>query len=105
MAKFFNDQGGLQKLTAQLELAKARIPANVREAHTHCSKHRTEVLSSESCGCFYCLETFAVSEIEDWTDDSQTALCPKCGIDSVIGSAAGFTLTKEFLEKMHKHWF
>jgi hypothetical protein len=105
VAKFFNDQGGLQKLTAQLELAKARMPANVREAHVHCSKHRAEILTSESCACFYCLKTFGASQIEDWVDDGQTALCPKCGIDSMIGSAAGFALTPEFLEEMHKHWF
>jgi acetone carboxylase gamma subunit len=34
-----------------------------------------------------------------------TALCPYCGIDSVIGDKSGFPITKEFLEKMYQHWF
>jgi hypothetical protein len=34
-----------------------------------------------------------------------TAMCPRCGIDSVIGSASGIDLTPEFLRKMHDFWF
>jgi hypothetical protein len=49
------------------------------------------------------------SEIEEWTDElagvSTTALCPRCGIDSVIGSRSGFALTSEFLREMHDYWF
>jgi hypothetical protein len=105
VTKFFNDQGGLDKIVARLGLAKSRMPADVREAHEHCSKHRPEIIGSETCGCFYCLEIFTASEIEDWVDDGQTALCAKCGIDSVIGSASGFPVTKEFLQEMHKFWF
>ena len=37
--------------------------------------------------------------------EEQTALCPKCEIDSVIGSASEFPITKDFLERMHAHWF
>jgi hypothetical protein len=29
----------------------------------------------------------------------------KCEIDSIIGSASEFPITKEFLERMHAHWF
>jgi len=34
------------------------------------------------------------NEIQDWTDDGDTALCPKCGIDSVIGSVSGYPICK-----------
>ena len=79
-------------------------------AHEHSSRHREELLSSESCGCFYCLEIYGPLEITDWIDEDQNgigscALCPKCGIDSVIGSASGFPVTGEFLGKMRLHWF
>lgn len=50
-------------------------------------------------------EVFPPSEIEDWTDDDDTALCPKCGIDSVIGSVSGYPIERQFLQKMHDHWF
>ncbi|MCK6628712.1 MAG: cytoplasmic protein [Anaerolineae bacterium] len=74
-------------------------------AHKFSSNHREGVLRSTICGCFYCLHIFRPGEILDWIDGSQTALCPKCGIDSVIGSNAGFPVTTEFLEKMQMYWF
>jgi hypothetical protein len=105
MTKFFNDQGGLKNLLGRLEAAKAKMLGDVRDAHVHSSKHRAEISSSIICGCFYCEKTFQAREIVDWTDDGQTALCPKCGIDSVIGSASGFPVTQEFLHQMCEHWF
>jgi hypothetical protein len=74
-------------------------------AHKSCSRHRSEIERSERCGCFYCLQSFLPGEIEEWTDDDTTAMCPRCGIDSVIGSASGFSLSQEFLRRMHHYWF
>jgi hypothetical protein len=56
------------------------------------------------------MERFQPNEITEWCDEDsmgagQTALCPRCGIDSVIGSASGFPLTPEFLEAMNRRWF
>jgi len=95
----------MKRPIAHLDAAKAKMPRDVRETHVHSSKHRSEVLASESCGCFYCKGTFRASEIEEWVDCGQTALCPKGGIDSVTGSEAGVPLTKEFLDQMHEYWF
>lgn len=81
----------------------------LQSAHKRSSNQRDEVLTSEQCGCFQCCQNFRPDEIEDWTDEvagtAMTALCPRCGVDSVIGSGAGFALTPEFLREMHKHWF
>ncbi len=78
-------------------------------AHRHSIKHREEILASDLCGCFYCLEVFPPSTIGTWVDMSndagQTALCPHCSVDSVIGSKSGYSLTDEFLRRMHTHWF
>lgn len=75
-------------------------------AHKHSSNHREELLASENCGCFYCAQIYSPSEIEDWIDDNDgCALCPKCGIDSVIGSASGYPITTDFLKQMKKRWF
>ena len=83
--------------------------ANIESAHRHSSVHRDEILASDVCGCFYCRQTFPPSEIEEWVDErdgvGRTALCPRCGIDSVIGSRAGFALTPEFLREMYDYWF
>jgi len=75
-------------------------------AHRHCIDHRDEIEASETCGCFHCLFVFPPSKIVDWVDDpGVTALCPKCGIDSVIGSASGYPISAKFLRKMKRHWF
>jgi hypothetical protein len=78
-------------------------------AHKHCSSHRNEILASEQCGCFYCLAIFQAGEISEWVDEidevGTTAMCPYCGIDSVIGSASGYPITVEFLDAMKAHWF
>lgn len=74
-------------------------------AHAHSSDHRVQVLASKACGCFYCRRTFSPEEIGEWIDDDQTALCPKCGIDSVIGDRSGYQLSDEFLRAMRARWF
>jgi hypothetical protein len=74
-------------------------------AHKHCSQHRSEIERSERCGCFYCLQTFAPKEIQEWTDSGATTMCPRRGIDSVTGSACGFSLSRDFLQRMHRRWF
>jgi hypothetical protein len=74
-------------------------------AHGHSANHRSEIMESELCGCFYCLSTFIPTAIAEWVDDGATALCPSCGIDSVLGSKAGHPLTNEYLGQMHRRWF
>ena len=74
-------------------------------AHKRSSSHRSEIERSERCSCFYCLQSFLPGEIYEWIDDDTTAMCPRCGIDSVIGSASGYSLSEKFLKKMHDYWF
>jgi hypothetical protein len=85
------------------------IDVDVELAHRWSSHHREELFTSEQCGCFYCLDIFPVEAIDDWTDSvdgvGQTALCPRCGVDSVIGSVAGFPIERWFLERMRQRWF
>jgi uncharacterized paraquat-inducible protein A len=75
-------------------------------AHRHSIRHREEITTSEACGCFYCEAILDPAEIRDWTDEDQTALCPRCGIDALIGENSGFPATNPaFLKAMRKHWF
>ena len=74
-------------------------------AHKHTIFNRPELESSALCGCFYCFATFPADDISEWIDDGQTAVCPKCPVDSVIGSASGFPITPEFLHRMHDKYF
>lgn len=77
----------------------------ILEAHKHSANHKRELLKSKICGCFFCGKIFPPTEITDWIDKDQTALCPHCTIDAVIGESSGSPLTKEFLEKMRDYWF
>jgi len=78
---------------------------DLEAAHTHCRLNRAELQNSFQCGCFYCLAVFTTIEIVEWVDEDQTAICPKCPVDSVIGSASGYPITAEFLKSMHDKWF
>lgn len=75
------------------------------EQHKHVMRNRFEIEKSFSCACCYCENSFSPSLIVKWIDNNQTALCPLCGIDAVIGSACGFDLTPALLKTMHKEWF
>lgn len=98
-------KGGLKEASYR---ATRMADDDLKRAHRHSSLHREELLRSTVCGCFYCLSIFPPAEISDWTDGSPvglTALCPKCGIDSVIGSESGYDISIEFLTRMHEAWF
>lgn len=94
----------------------------VEDAHKHASKHRAEIEASKECACFYCLKRFPPSEIREWVPEhawsrvdggrrvqgellGHSALCPRCGIDSVLGDASGVEMTDEFMRAMQRHWF
>lgn len=77
-----------------------------KSAHAHSAHHRAEIEASDRCGCFFCGAVFPASEILDWVDGGQTALCPRCGIDSVLGDASDLPVTEAaFLTAMNRHWF
>ena len=51
---------------------------------------------------------FLSAKITEWIDvdstgEGQTATCPRCGIDSVLGSASGLPISREFLDEMNRH--
>ena len=58
-----------------------------------------------NAGCYHCVKMFKASEIKEYTDAEQTALCPFCSVDSVVFDNAGFELTEDNLKKAKKYWF
>jgi len=76
------------------------------EAHNYCDNHKASLENDCLCGCFHCLEIFNPKLIKDWIpDESGTAICPYCGIDSIIGESSGFPITRPFLSKMNGYYF
>lgn len=83
---------------------------NLQAAHDAARFNREILAQNNKCGCFYCLKVFSPSEIEEWCPELEdgeevTAICPYCGIDSVLPESAGFPLTQEFLNAMRERWF
>ena len=89
----------------------AKDMADLEKAHEYASKHRQELEKDKVCGCFWCMEIYNPEEIKRWVsgdadpEKQDTALCPRCGVDAVIGESSGYLITKEFLGEMHKYWF
>ena len=98
-------------------------PVSLSHAVAHSFQNRAEVERSDLCACFYCFARFPPADIRYWTDSNdpdwgdlgpeepdfvrypgQTATCPFCEVDSVIGSASGYALTSDFLRSLHDYW-
>lgn len=59
-----------------------------------------ELLDLENYGsCFSCFYASKISEIKRWTDCGQTAICPKCGIDSILPGDIGSDLLQEMYDR------
>jgi hypothetical protein len=96
-----------QKIAAGLEEVRAllnglqTLKPELKKLHSNSIYNLGAIEKAHRCGCFFCLRTFAPSEITQWTDKGQTALCPKCGIDSVLPSVTDPSI----LAVMNLYWF
>jgi len=89
--------------------------ADQESLHRLCTHNREILASVQEAGCFYCCALFTPAAIADWVDgpfvetgdldQGITALCPECGIDSVIPGRPRVPLTVELLTEMRGHWF
>lgn len=79
----------------------------LKKAHQASFKNKESILRSKKCGCFSCQKIFPASEacFMKEADGQETAWCPYCDIDAVLGDASGFPITEKFLEEMNKCWF
>jgi hypothetical protein len=65
----------------------------------HTRQNRAEISRSEVCGCLHCEQLYRPAEIAGWV--GETAVCPRCGQKTVVGSGAGMVLTRELLHRSH----
>ncbi len=85
-------------------------------AYHYLSKNWTQVQGSKSCGCCNCLEIFPPEAIVGWTGldtsnfedpkaiEKQTAMCPRCGSEAVLGDKSGYPISQHFLVRMNEAW-
>ncbi len=69
--------------------------------HEQCSNNYDLLNENQHGSCFYCLAKIKFVNIERWTDDGKTAICPNCEIDSVLPGS----FEDEDLISMHHDWF
>lgn len=85
---------------------KNYIESDYTNAHKFSINNGEMLKKDKKCGCFYCLSIYSPTEINEWIHDKElTALCPYCGVDSVLGESSGYPITKEFLSEMNERWF
>jgi len=77
------------------------------ELAKHSSHNEIEILHSKTCSCYFCRQTYNARDVNDWTNDKGgvTALCPVCGMDSVIGDASGVPLDKNLLKDLNQAFY
>jgi hypothetical protein len=86
-------------------------------AYRAVSNNWVQIQGSKLCGCCSCVQMFPADEIVAWTGldmhnvddpkavDNQTALCPRCGSEAVIGDKSGYPINVQFLSRMNEAWF
>lgn len=88
--------------------------SSLEAIHHFCTANRPLLEQSSSAGCLCCGATFAPNEIMEWVSEldtvtqqktGETASCPRCGIDSVLPSAAPVSLNPQLLAAMQSYWF
>jgi hypothetical protein len=81
----------------------------LKATYSHSIRNEESILKSDFCGCFHCISIFPatdikLSEMMVEKDGFKTAICPICGIDSVLGDTS-VEITAELLEALSEHYF
>jgi len=79
--------------------------SELKKAHNYSFESRKELERAKKAGCFFCCRTFSPNEVVEWADNDKTAICPYCGVDSVISDASGYPMNQDFLTQMRDYWF
>ncbi|MET0333975.1 MAG: hypothetical protein ABW190_06865 [Rhizobacter sp.] len=86
-------------------------------AYRYTSNNWSQIQASKVCGCCNCVEIFPADEIVGWTGldfqnaedpkalEAQTAMCPRCGSEAVLGDKSGYPIHPTFLGQMNEAWF
>ena len=77
---------------------------HVKEAALYAFRNKTKLSESEKAGCYNCCAVFPTNEITEWTDDNETAICPKCNVDAVLADVM-VPLNEENLKSINQYWF
>lgn len=84
----------------------------IRVIYSYTYQNRKLLKRYKNCTCIYCGANFHYTKINSWVNDTEelTAICPKCGIDSVVPTKVknkvdDYTLTEELRINVKKLYF
>lgn len=86
-------------------LAAEQTSPPITEASEYSIYNKDALAGSERAACYECLTVFKASEITEFVDNEKTALCPHCGIDTVLPESAGYSFSAASLEALNEYWF
>ena len=85
---------------------------SLEELHKYSFGNKERIERSNKCGCFYCGKIFNSEDVDYFIHEKsgvETAVCPYCGIDSVIGDenkeVEHIEITDELLKNMKNRYF
>lgn len=103
-AAVIRHKGGIggMKLNRSYSYEKA---AQLKRLHTYSAHNRSRIAVADKCYCFHCKAVLDSREITDYADHGQTAICPKCGIDSIIPDSIDEPLNEKTVAELNQYWF
>ncbi len=78
---------------------------SIEQAIKYATSNERALSNSDMAGCYYCKNIYPSNEVTDFLETERTALCPRCGIDSVIPSNSPIKLSPKNLSELNKYWF
>jgi len=87
---------------------------NIADLRYYSIANRTQIQAQERCACYYCIKIYQSNLIVEWHLEKrgqykgeETAICPFCGIDSVIQFEHSFheEIDISFLKSARDYWF
>ena len=75
--------------------------------HSHTIRNQREIDQSMYCHCISCCKSYPSPIVMNFIKDGEgeTALCPYCGVDAVIGDGCGLEINPDILKALNKIWF
>jgi hypothetical protein len=93
---FDNEDGARRNSTIQMGETM-----NIEDAPKLSRYNRVQVEAAEVCGCYFCQRVYPASDVVEYEEEEQTALCPCCGINAVLPGVTDEAVLIAALER----WF
>lgn len=72
----------------------------LRTLHLKALDNKKILNMAKWCMCFHCVTRFKFDKIKEFCDSGRTALCPHCGVDSVLDD-----VDRDVLIDLQDHYF